>query len=396
MIAAALLLGCLLASLEIAVVVAVLPQIAEDLGGAGMLPWAITGPLAATTLCTPLAGALGDRYGRKRVWLAGVALLLAGSVWAAAAPTMGAFLAARLLQGVGGAALMPVTIALCGDLFEVRRRTRMFGAISMVWGLSSLVGPFLGAAMTGAWSWRAVFWAHLPPGLLAMAGVAWWLPGATGRGGGGGGARWTALLAIREQRVVLAAGPAITGAFHGVLGYLPAFVQGVEGGGPMEAGLALLPISLAWSFSSNLTGRLLPALGVRGTLQLGGALLLAGCGLASGAGWLMARPALLPVGLGMGLLYSTLNIAAQEHAPPELKGTATSLSIFSRNLGSAVSVPLWGVLAGFSPDAARLSDIPDLAGGIARVMAAGTASAALALLILRRYPADRAGPAAQK
>ena len=389
MIAASLLLGCFLASLEIAVVMAVLPQIAEELGGAGLLPWAITGPLAATTLCTPLAGALGDRYGRKRVWIGGVLLLLAGSAWAAVAPTMEAFLAARVLQGVGGAALMPVTIALCGDLFEVRRRAQMFGAISLVWGVSTLIGPFLGAAVTEAWSWRAIFWAHLPPGLLAVAGVAWALPAGAGRSERQGEAGWTALLGIPEQRIVLIVGPAITATFHGVIGYLPAFVQGVEGGGPMEAGLALLPISLAWSASSNLVGWVLPRFGVRGMLQIGGGLLLAGCGLGSGLavpGWLMARWALLMVGLGMGFLFSTLNIAAQERAPAELKGTATSLSIFTRNLGATVAVPLWGALAGFAPEAERLADIPDLAGGIARVMAASTASAALVLLIGRRYP----------
>lgn len=390
MIGAFLLLGCFLASLEIAVVMAVLPQIAEELGGAGLLPWAISGPLAATTLCTPLAGRLGDRYGRRRVWLGGAGLLLAGSVMAALAGGMPSFLAARFVQGVGGAALMPVTIALCGDLFGVEQRTRMFGYISLVWGLSTLAGPFAGAAMTEAWSWRAVFWAHLPPGLLAMAGV-WWSLAEPARSGPVALPSWRELLAVPEQRAVLLAGPAITGAFHGVLGYLPAWVQGVEGGTTMQAGLALLPISLAWSVSSNLTGRLLPRWGVRRTLRVGGVLLLLGCGLATA--WLMARPALILVGLAMGFLYSTLNIAAQESAPPLLRGTATSLSIFTRNLGAAISVPLWGALAGFSPDAARLADIPDLGGGIGTVMAASTASAAVAMCILWSFPAGKGAPA---
>ncbi len=360
-LAPALMVGVLLASLEMAIVNAVLPRIATELRDAGLLPWVFTGYIAASTVATPVFGAVADRFGRLAAYAWGMGLLLAGSAVAAWAPSMPFLLAGRVLQGLGGGAVMPVTIVILGDRYPVADRARMFGVISLVWGASTLLGPLVGAGLTGAWGWRAVFWVNLLPGGAAMWGVwhalkdepavhrghSWWPRG---------------LFRSRAQQVLNGAGALAVAALYGILAHVAVWVQGVQGGDSMAAGVALLPLTLSWTAASHAAGRLVGRWGLAALLRVGATLLVAGLGVAWH--WTMAPVGLGILGAAMGVLITCLNLAVQELAPREAKGAATSTAIFLRNFGATAAVPLLGHLAGFRPGMANLSAVPDLAGGV--------------------------------
>lgn len=377
--------GVLLASLEMAIVNAVLPRIATELHDAGLLPWVFTGYIAAATVATPVFGTVADRYGRLTAYGWGMGLLLAGSAVAAWAPSMPFLLVGRVLQGLGGGAVMPVTIVILGDRYPVADRARMFGVISLVWGASTLLGPLVGAGLTSAWGWRAVFWVNLLPGGAAMWGVwralkdeppvrrgrSWWPSG---------------LFHSRTQQVLNASGALAVAALYGILAHVAVWVQGVEGGDSVAAGVALLPLTLSWTAASHVTGRLVGRWGLADLLRVGGSLLFVG--LAVAWHWTMAPVGLGLLGAAMGVLITCFNLAVQELAPSEAKGTATSTAIFLRNLAATASVPLLGHLAGFRPGMANLSEVPNLAGGVHAAaggcLALGAAAAALIWLGLPR------------
>ncbi len=379
---AALLTGVLLASLEMAIVNAVLPGVAVTLRDAGLLPWVSTGYIAASTLATPLFGMAADRYGRRRAYAWGMGFLLAGSLLAAAASSMTWLLVGRIVQGVGGGALMPVTIVILGDRYDVAQRARMFGHVSLVWGLSTLMGPLVGAALTRWWGWPAVFWINLLPGGLALWGV-WRLLGDDAVAPDRALAwRVRGLFTSPTQQLLNLCGALAVASMYGILAYVAVWVQGVHKGSATASGMALLPLSLAWTLGSASSGRLVPRLGLARLIR-GGHLLLA-CGLLAAWQWPFAPPGLLLIGLGMGTLVTCCNLAIQELAPPERKGIATSSAIFLRNLAATAMVPLCGWVAGFRPGHQDLSQIAGLASGLQAVLAtcAGTGMVALLLVWL--------------
>ena len=383
----ALLVGTLLASMEVVVVGPAMPAVVQELGSAGLYPWVFTAYVAAQTLTIPAYGWLADRWGRRDGYLLSVVLFILGSAVCALADRMDLVVAGRAVQGLGAGGLIPLTVTVFGDLYPLRERTRIQGVFALVWGLSSLLGPLMGGLLTEAFSWRAIFWINVAPGVLAGAVVVFTLPRTLGRharpAGGGGGA-WT-LLRDPTQQAILGSGLVLGGVLLGVVSYVPLLVQAVQGGSVLDAGLALLPMSLAWTLAANLAGRMLGRLGFRGLTRAGTALVALGC---AGLAW---RPdslaGLILMGLGMGLVISTWNVAAQEAAPPHLRGTATSLSLFSRSVGGAAAVPGLAALAGIRPDTASFSQVQDLPAGMDRIFLALALAAALAAVIAwLRFP----------
>ena len=393
LITAALLVGTFLASLEVVVVSPAMPAVVSDFGGAGLYPWVFTTYIVAQTLSMPAYGLLADRWGRRDSYLLGVGLFLAGSSACALAPSMEALVAARLVQGLGAGALIPLTMTLFGDLYPVEERTRMQGYFSLIWGVSSLLGPLVGGLLTDQVGWRAIFWLNLPPGLAATLIVGLAVPRRLGliteEESGAQRARWTSLLRSPTQQAIDGSGILFGAALVGVISFLPVWVQAVEGGSATDAGVALIPMSLSWTLAANLCGRLVGRLGFRALVRLGAALVVLGTGTA--AAWPAAPLGLLVFGAGMGFLISTFNVAAQEDAAPELKGVATSMTLFARSMGAAVAVPLLGLIAGLDPAASEFSEVAGLRAGMEEVwLALAACGAGGTLVVFLRFP-ERVG-----
>src|SRR5262245_33342182 len=168
----ALVLVTALASFESTVVSTAMPTIIGELRGLASYSWVFSIYLLTTTVTMPIYGRLADLYGRRRMLLIAITVFLAGAGACAAARSMTQLIVARALQGLGAGGLMPVALVVSGDLFSLRERARIQGLFSGVWGVASLAGPMIGAALTVTFGWRSIFAINLPLGVLAFALVA--------------------------------------------------------------------------------------------------------------------------------------------------------------------------------------------------------------------------------
>jgi EmrB/QacA subfamily drug resistance transporter len=163
-------LGSGLAFLDGTVVNVALPRIGEDLDAStSALQWVLNGYLLTLASLILLGGSLGDRYGRRRVFVVGVAVFTAASLLCAVAPNVEVLVAARLLQGIGGALLTPGSLAMIEASFRPSDRAPAIGAWSGLGGVATALGPLLGGYLVEAVSWRAVFVINIPLGILVMA-----------------------------------------------------------------------------------------------------------------------------------------------------------------------------------------------------------------------------------
>ena len=271
-------------------------------------------------MAVPLCGKLADVFGRRRVFLFGMVLFLIGSVLCGLARGMTELIVFRALQGLGAGALMPSILTMVADLYRLNERAKVQGAFSTLWGVTSLVGPSLGAYLTITWSWRSVFFIGVPFGLAAaillicffkerieprqisldiagslllMGGLTALLLALTQGAEGSGWASPLVLgllltsvvmligLIVVERRApdpvvplqmfrlrvmsVSSAANFLSGAIlFGVTSYVPLFVQGARGEGAAGAGVVLTPMLAAWSVSGFMGPRLLIRFGFRG------------------------------------------------------------------------------------------------------------------------------------
>lgn len=170
------LLVMLLASLDQTIVGTAMPRIITDLQGFDRYTWVTTAYLLTSTVMVPIYGKLSDIFGRKPIFLIGVVLFLAGSAASGASQTMNQLIAFRAFQGLGAAALMPIAIAVVGDLFTPRERGKWQGVTGGVFGLSSILGPTVGGWITDNSTWRWVFYVNLPIGIAALLVLIFLMP----------------------------------------------------------------------------------------------------------------------------------------------------------------------------------------------------------------------------
>jgi EmrB/QacA subfamily drug resistance transporter len=169
--------GLFMVVLDNLVVNVALPSIHRDLGGSiQTLEWTVSAYVLAYAVFLLTGAALGDRFGRKRMFTAGIALFTLSSAAAALAPTSGTLIAARALQGLGAAIVTPLTLTLIADAFPPQRRGVAIGVWSGISGIAVALGPLVGGAVTQAASWHWIFWINVPIGLalvpLSMARLA--------------------------------------------------------------------------------------------------------------------------------------------------------------------------------------------------------------------------------
>jgi EmrB/QacA subfamily drug resistance transporter len=177
----AILLTMFLASLDQTVVGTALPRIITDLNGANLYAWVVTSYLLTSTITVPIYGKFSDVFGRKVMLMLGVCLFLFGSWLSGASQNMTQLVLFRAIQGLGAGALFPIVIAIIADLYSPRERGRFQGLFGAVFGLSFIVGPFLGGWITDHISWHWVFYVNVPFGIASLVVLWTTLPGIARR-----------------------------------------------------------------------------------------------------------------------------------------------------------------------------------------------------------------------
>ena len=395
----AMILGSSVAGIDSTVVAVALPAIGRNLhAGFGDLQWTVTSYTLTLASLILLAGSLSDRWGRRRVFLAGLAWFTLASVLCAAAPGIGWLIAARAVQGIGGALMTPASLAIIEAAFAPADRVRAIGTWAGFSGVSAAIAPFLGGWLLEAGSWRWIFlinvpvaavtaWAtlrHVPESrdtaqsgsadwLGALAGVAALaaityaiivLPGAGVKSPGFAAAAILAVassvtFAVAERRgshpmlpltifrpTQFRAANAVTFVSYGALGgfafvFIPA-LQIVAGYSPVVAGSALVPVTVVTLLLSGASGRLAQRTGPRPLLVAGCLLCAAASVLAvrigSHAGyWTAVFPLALLFGLGLASLVPPLTATAMSSAPDSVAGLASGVN----NAVSRVAGLLW-------------------------------------------------------
>lgn len=174
---AALSLGFFMTLLDQSTVAVALPTIARDFDVSyATAAWASSAYLLAVVVPLPVTGRMGDSFGHRRMFLIGIALFTAAATASALAPTIVFLVLARFVQGLGAALLMPQTMAVINQVFPRERRGTAFGAWGVVGALAGLVGPVAGGVLIDVGGWRAIFWLHLPLGIVALLLASRWVP----------------------------------------------------------------------------------------------------------------------------------------------------------------------------------------------------------------------------
>src|SRR6266516_4060627 len=364
-----------------------LALLVAELNGLDRYSWLITGYLVASTVVVPIAGKLGDLFGRKPFIIAGMIGFVAASALCGLSQDMNQLIVLRIVQGLFGGTLFASAFTVLGDIYTPAERARIQGLFGAVFGLSSIVGPVVGGFLTDNLGWRWVFYVNLPVGLLGVLVVAAFLPFVRTR------ASWRdidfagsatlaaglipmliALLAFGaamliaffmiEQRVkepivpftlfknrafavsVLVGFFAALGMF-GMIIFVPLETQGVLGVSVTNSGLLLTPMMLGLIVSSVLTGQLIPRIKhyhYLGTIGLG--LVVIGLYLMAQTTAATTQTAItidiVLVGLGLGVTMPLYINAVQSALPQRYLGVGTSQIQFWRNVGGTVSSAVLG------------------------------------------------------
>jgi len=403
-------LGSAMAAIDATVVGIALPAIGRDFhAGLATLQWVLTAYTLTLAGLLLLSGALGDRYGRKRVFLAGVAWFALASIICGVAPDAPILIAARAVQGIGAALLTPGSLAILEASFRRADRSRAIGAWSGFSGVGTAIGPFLGGWLIAAMSWRLIFIINLPIAVLVLA-VTWRHvpesrdPEQTGRldvGGGvlvtlglvgltyglieGPAAGWAkpgsvsalaagaaalAVFIVSQGRVAAPLLPlhlfssaqfsaanvvtfVVYGALGGVLFLLPIQLEQVSGYTALEAGISLLPVTVIMLALSARSGALAARIGPRLQMSVGPVLIGAGLFLFARIGYsgnylTEVLPAVLVFGLGLATNVAPLTSTVLAAAPARHAGIASAVNNDVARAAGLLAVAILPAAAGLT------------------------------------------------
>ncbi len=400
--------GFMVVQLDVTIVNVALPAMARDLGGgtAG-LQWVVDAYTLSFAVLLLSAGVLGDILGARRVYLAGFGLFAAASAVCGLAPNAGVLIAARVAQGAAAALMVPNSLVVLNfaTKHDDRLRARAVGIWTAASGMSIGVGPVIGGLLLTSFGWRSIFWVNLPICLVGAAltlafapvtpvraekrrldlpGQALAILALLGLVGGVIEARPLGLthpLVISAGLLFVAAaigftvvehrsrapmlplhffrqtgfdaavgfGIAVNLSYYGVLFVLALYLQGAHGWSPLQAGLAILPLTLTFIVSNLVSGWLIGRFGSRFPMVIGGLIgavgyaLLVTLGAQSSFAHMLPIFLLIPFGMGLGVpAMTTAILAGVDHA---WSGTASAVLNAARQAAGAMGVAIFGALA---------------------------------------------------
>ena len=442
-----------MATLDNLVMTNALPVIHTELGATvEELQWFVNAFTLAFASLILFAVALGDRVGRRTMFLAGIVIFTAASVLAALSTDPGQLIAARALQGLGAAGIMPLSLSLLAGSVENRLRPLAIGVWGGIAGLGVAAGPLIGGAVVEGWSWQAIFWINVPVGILVLPLVLLALPNTRGdrvrpdvagvllAGLGvlglvygivrGNDAGWDSFEVVGS----LVAGAALVAAFlvwqtrtaapllplrlfrdrsfgianvvgfgfsfgmFGAVFILIQFLQVVQGSSPLEAAIQTTPWTMAPMVVAPLAGLFSARIGTRALIVAG--LLFQGAGLtwlaltlSADVEYLTLLPAFISAGIGMGLVFAPSSTAVLAHMREADSAKASGTNSTLREIGIALGIAvLTAVFTGaggeLTPDAYVDAAIPAIAVGAAVILA----TAAVAFLLPAGRGTRRADP----
>jgi EmrB/QacA subfamily drug resistance transporter len=391
-------------SLDNLVVTMALPLIRRDLGASlSDLEWTVNAYTLTFAALLLMGAALGDRFGRRRMFTIGVTIFTLGSAAAALAPTSGMLIAARALQGLGGAISMPLTLTILSAAISAEKRPLALGAWGGIGGLAVAVGPVVGGAITQGVSWHWIFWVNVPIGIvtvilaqlrlpethgpdrsldlggvalasIGLVGIVWGVTHGNGRGWTDGqvlgaiaaGFAFVVAFLVWEDRAahpmlplhlfqrrasVVANGIAFLMSFgmFGSIFLLSQFFQIVQGLNPLDSGIRILPWTFTPVIVAPIAGWASGRIGARPILVAGMTL------MAVGLGWIAALtsptvsyvslvPAFVVSGAGMGLFFAPIANVVLSAVPREDEGKASGANNTIRELGGVFGIAVLGAI----------------------------------------------------
>ena len=388
----------LMVALDALVVTTALPTIRVDLGASiEQLEWTVNAYTLSFAVLLMTGAVLGDRFGRRRLFATGLAVFSGASAACALAPSVGWLIAARAVQGVGAALVMPLGLTLLSAAYPAERRARALGIFSGITGLAVLGGPVIGGAITQGIAWQWIFWINVPIGLLtiplvlrrvdesygpsrapdvvglalvtgAALGLVWALVRGNSVGWGSveviaalaAGALLAAAFVLWERRApepmlplaLFASRPFSAGnaaiffmstALYGAVFFMAQFLQTVQHHGPLDAGVRLLPWTATLFVVAPITGARISRVGERPFAVAGLLLQAAGMGwialIASPdvAYWRLVAP-LVIAGCGVSMAMPAIQNAVVSSVAPSSLGKASGAFNMLRQLGGVFGI----------------------------------------------------------
>lgn len=404
-----LVLGFFMVMLDISIVNIAIPNMIDGLHATlDQVLWVLNGYILVFDVLLITAGRLGDRFGQRNAYAAGVALFVLGSIACGSAQTADQLVAARLLQGAGGALLTPQTLAILVSIFPPERRGVAFSVWGIVGGLASIAGVTVGGVLVTAFGWRWIFLINVPVGVATLVATFWVVPDLRpGREHSfapvgivlataalfclsfglieGERYQWGTVAGFVSIPLILVVAVVLLGVFlvwnarareplipmrlfrdrdfavmnwvavtinigfFGLVLPLTIFLQSAIDYNPIQAGLTLLPMALTTMAVAPFAGRYADRIGGKYLLMAGLVLCATGflfVALAArpDATWSAFVPGLLVVGAGMGLSIAPQALIAMRNVQPQLAGSASGVLNTVRHFGSILGGTIMGAV----------------------------------------------------
>jgi EmrB/QacA subfamily drug resistance transporter len=396
-----IMIAMFLGAVEGTVVTTAIPTIVKELRGFELVSWVFSLYLLTSAISTPIYGKLSDLYGRKAILSIGIVIFLTGSFLCGLSQNMYQLIAFRALQGLGAGAIFTVTYTIVGDVFSLSERAKVQGWLSSVWGIASLIGPFVGGFFIDYLSWHWIFFINIPFGILCIILLQKNLSecfekkkhridylGAlilslaiilllNGIFSGQENNSWYSISALLPMLIGMAlfilfyivekkvSEPIVpfeiftktntivniisllaSAVLIGLDVYMPIYIQNVLGYSATISGLSMSPMSISWLLSSVLLGKAITRYGEKEVTRLSMLILLFSSALLLSLGvnstLVLVIVFAFLLGLGFGGGFTTLTIVVQESVDYSKRGAATASNALLRTLGQTIGVSIFG------------------------------------------------------